>query len=175
MTWQQTIFEFIDTRSFTSIWFWIVVAVMWSTLSHYVMGVPFDMVVRARRQGGRAQQDLELMVRFQVDRRLHIAYLSGLWLVAFVAAGLTMVALLGFVYGIQLAQALFLLLMPASCVGLLGILAARRLAAAPREGEALCSFLARQRLMVQVIGVLSILVTAGWAVLTVMTTSVLGG
>jgi hypothetical protein len=174
VSWQQTFFEFIDTRSFTSIWFWIAVAVTWSSLSHFVMGVPFDMVVRAKRRGGQAQADLETLVRLQVERRLHIAEVSGMWLVGFAAAGLTTLGLLGFVYGIQFGQALFLLLTPATLVGLLGVLAARRLARAPLEGKALCRFLARQRMIVQGIGVISIIVIAGWAIWSIMTTSVLG-
>jgi hypothetical protein len=174
VTWQQSIFEFIDTRSFTSIWFWMAVAVMWSSLSHYVMGVPFDMVVRARRQGGRAQEELEWMVRLQVARRVHVAEVSGLLLVALTTAGITVLGLLCFYYRLQFAQALFLLLLPASMVGVLGVLAARRLERAPLQGEALCAFLGRQRMMVQGIGVLSIIVTAAWAIWTIMSTSVLG-
>lgn len=175
MTWQQTFFEFIDMRSFTNIWFWIALAVMWSSLSHYVMGVPFDMVTRARRHGGRAQHDLETLVHLQIDRRLHVAEVSGPWLVGFVTAGLTVLALLGFLYGMQLGQALFLLLMPASVVGLLSVLAARRLARMPLQGEALCSFIARQRMIVQAIGVVSIVITAGWAIWSIMNSSALGG
>lgn len=174
MGWQQSIFEFIDTRSFTSIWFWMAVAVMWSSLSHYVMGVPFDMVVRARRQGGRAQEDLELMVRLQVARRVHVAEVSGLLLVGFVTAAITVLGLLGFFYRLQFAQALFLMLLPASAVGILGVLAAQRLDREPLAGQALCTFLGRQRMIIQGIGMLSIVLTAAWAIWTVMSTSVLG-
>jgi hypothetical protein len=174
VTWQQSIFEFIDTRSFTSIWFWMAVAVMWSSLSHYVMGVPFDMVVRARRQGGRALEELELMVSLQVARRVHVAEVSGLWLVGLSTAAITVLGLLGFFYRLQFAQALFLMLLPASAVGVLGVLAARRLDRDPLGGEALCAFLGRQRMFVQGLGMLSIVVTAAWAIWTVMSTSVLG-
>jgi hypothetical protein len=173
VSWQQTFLEFVDMRSFTNIWFWIVLAVMWSSLSQYVMGVPFDMVTRARRHGGRAQRDLETLVDLQIDRRLHIAEVSGPWLVGFVMAGLTVLGLLGFLYRFQLGQALFLLLMPASAVQFLGILTARRLARAPLRGEALCSFIARQRMLVQAIGVLCIAITAGWAIWSIMNSSAL--
>lgn len=50
--------EVIDFRSFSNLWFWIALAVMWSTASHWVMGVPWDLVQRARRQGGRAGEDV---------------------------------------------------------------------------------------------------------------------
>lgn len=80
MDWYQTLFEMIDMRSFSNLWFWIALAVMWSTASHWVLGVPFDMVLRARRYGGEAQADLEDIVRINVNRLLYISQVSGLWL-----------------------------------------------------------------------------------------------
>ena len=174
MDWYQNILTLIDLRSFSNIWYWIALAVLWSSLSHYVMGVPFDMVVRARRLGGAALEDLEALVRVQVNRRVLIAEVAGPWLVALVAAGLTTLALLGFVYRIQFGQALFLLMAPAALVWLMGVLAARRLARAPLEGEPLCAFLSRQRIWIQLLGVVSIFVTAVWGMLQIFSTSALG-
>lgn len=175
MEWYSNILTLIDLRSFSNIWYWIALAVLWSSLSHYVMGVPFDMVVRARKRGGDALADLEALVRVQVNRRVHIAEVAGPWLVAFCTAGLTTLALLGFAYRIQFGQALFLLMAPGTLVGLMSVAAARRLARAPLEGEALCAFLTRQRLWIQVLGVVCIFLTAIWGMLQVMTSSVLGG
>jgi len=42
VTWYETIFELIDMRSFSNLWYWIVLSVLWSTMSHWVLGVPFD-------------------------------------------------------------------------------------------------------------------------------------
>ena len=170
----QNIFGLIDLRSFSNIWFWMMLALLWSSLSHYVMGVPFDMVTRARRHGGAAMEDLEAVVRAQVHRRVHIAEVSGQWLVAVTSAGLTMLALLGFGYGVQFGQALFLLAAPATLVGLLSVRTARRLHAAPLTGEPLCAALGRQRFHVQLLGVLTIFLTAMWGVYRLMTASVLG-
>jgi len=156
------VFEMIDMRSFSNLWYWMVLAVMWSMLSHYVLGVPFDMVVRARRRGGQAMSDVEDLARVQVNRRLYILQVAGLWLVAFTSAMLTVLAVLGFVYAIQFAQALFLLILPASIVGALGVRCAQRIEAGGLRGAALCKALARQRLTIQVIGVISIFVTAVW-------------
>ena len=58
MDWYQTIFELIDMRSFSNLWYWIVLAVLWSSVSHWVLGVPFDMVQRAKRHGGKSLDDL---------------------------------------------------------------------------------------------------------------------
>lgn len=174
MQWYHNILSLIDLRSFSNVWYWIVLAVLWSSLSHYVMGVPFDMVVRARRHGGAALADLEALVRVQVNRRVLISEVAGPWLVGVTTAGLTTLALLGFVYRIQFGQALFLLMAPASLVGLMGVLAARRLRRAPLEGEPLCAYLARQRLWIQLVGMVAILFTAIWGMLQLLSTSVLG-
>jgi hypothetical protein len=47
------VFEVIDMRSFSNLWYWIALAVLWSSTSHWVLGVPFDMIQRARRRAGR--------------------------------------------------------------------------------------------------------------------------
>ena len=149
-------------RSFSNLWFWIVLAVMWSTTSHWVLGVPFDMVLRARRQGGQAEEDLEDLVRINVNRLLYIGQVSGLWLLGFVCFGLTMLALLGFVYGTEFAQALFLLAFPMTLVGALSLSTARLIRSEHATGELLRKRLTRHRLYTQIIGMISIFVTAIW-------------
>ncbi|HBN30887.1 MAG TPA: component of SufBCD complex, partial [Rhodobacteraceae bacterium] len=126
MDWYTGIFELIDTRSFTSIWYWIVVAVTWSSTSHYTLGVPFDMVTRARKtEEGAAQDDLEHLVMINCNRMLHILDVSGVWLVGIGFFVLTVLGLFGFFYKIQLAQAVFLLLAPLSVVAVLSTQNAR--------------------------------------------------
>jgi len=103
-----TIFELIDMRSFSNLWFWIALPVMWSSASHWVLGVPFDMVMRARKHGGQAEIDLEDIVRINVNRLLYIGQVSGLWLMGFGCFLMTGLGLLGFVYPMELAQAWWL-------------------------------------------------------------------
>jgi len=76
VSWTNALFEVIDMRSFSNLWFWIALAVVWSSVSHWVLGVPFDMIQRARKQGGQAEADLHDMVRINVNRLLYIARLS---------------------------------------------------------------------------------------------------
>ncbi|KEJ94740.1 hypothetical protein [Pseudosulfitobacter pseudonitzschiae] len=162
MNWHQTIFELIDMRSFSNLWFWIVLAVMWSTASHWVLGVPFDMVARARKTGGQIEQDLEDLVRINVNRFLYIARLSGLWLLGMVCFVLTTLVLLGWVYDIEFAQAVFLLAFPMSLVGALNLSTARLIERDELSGEGLRRRLTRHRTYTQAIGMLSIFVTAMW-------------
>ena len=162
MQWYDAVFELIDMRSFSNLWFWIVLAVLWSTLSHFVLGVPFDMVTRARKIGGQAQADLEDMVRINVNRRLYIARVSGLWLVTLGSASVSALAILGFFYRVQFAQALFLLGTPVGLVTLLALRAAARIEAEAPQGEDLCKRLTTHRFHIQLVGIVTIFITAMW-------------
>ncbi len=149
-------------RTFSNLWFWIALAVLWSSVSHYIIGVPYDMVVRATRKEGQAQQDLEDMVRVNVNRLLYISGVSGLWLLGIGCFLLTTLALLGFVYDIDLAQALFLMGFPLSLVGLMSLNTARLIRERQLLGEALRRKLGWHRFWTQVIAMLSVFVTALW-------------
>ncbi len=175
MDWYQTLFELIDMRSFSNLWFWIVLAVVWSTASHWVLGVPFDMVMRARRHGEQAQVDLEDMVRINVNRLLYIAQVSGLWLLGLACFGLTTLTLLGFLYRNEFAQALLLLAFPLTLVGMLSLSTARLIQQEGSTGERLQKRLMRHRLYTQIIGMVSIFVTALWGMYQNMTLGPLGG
>ncbi len=171
----QTIFELIDMRSFSNLWFWIALAVLWSTASHWVLGVPFDMVVRARKHGGQAEVDLEDIVRVNVNRLLYIGRVSGLWLLGLGCFILTGLVLLGFIYEVEFAQALFLLLFPMSLLGLLSLSTARLIEQRALSGELLRARLLRHRVYTQMIGVVSIFVTALWGMYQNLSLGVLGG
>lgn len=173
--WYTSIFELIDTRSFSNLWFWIALAVMWSTASHWVLGVPYDMVHRARRVGGQAEQDLEDIVRVNISRMLYITRVSGLFLLAFVSFLLTSLVLLGFVYEVEFAQALFLLGFPMTIVGVISLTIARRIDRDNITGEDLRRQLTYSRLFTQMIGAVSIFVTALWGMYQNFTLGVLGG
>lgn len=161
----RLLFEVIDFHSFSNLWYWIALAVTWSTASHWVLGVPFDIVVRARRSGESAMQDLEDIIRVNVNRMLLIEADAGFLLVALGFCALTMLGLLGFWYGIEFCQATFLIALPVSIVALLSLRMAKRIRAHATGGEELCRLLNRHRLVVQGIGVLSITVTAMWGML----------
>ncbi|MFN3952809.1 MAG: component of SufBCD complex [Pararhodobacter sp.] len=173
MNWYDSVFTLIDLRSFSNLWFWIVLALMWSSLSHHVLGVPFDMVIRARRQGGQAMADLEALVAIQVRRRMNILRASGVWITAFWAAVLSAMSLLGFRYNLEFAQALTLLGVPATLVFALGFRLASRLETQPASDEALTRLLTWHRLKVQLIGLLAVMITAFWGMFHNLSISVI--
>ncbi len=171
----SSIFELIDMRSFSNLWFWIALAVMWSTASHWVLGVPYDMVLRARRNGGQTEQDLEDLVRINTNRLLFIARVSGLWILGLACFLLTGLLILGFLYSLEIAQALFLLGFPMSIVGLLSLSTANLIHQESASGEHLRKRLTRHRLYVQMTGVVSIFVTALWGMYQNLSIGPLGG
>ena len=175
LDWYSSLFELIDLRSFSNLWFWIALAVAWSSASHWVLGVPYDMILRARRVGGQAEIDLEDITRVNVNRMLYIARLSGLWILGFTCFILSGLAVLGFVYRIEFAQALFLLGFPMSLVGLLGLSTAELIEREGSSGELLRKRLTRCRLYTQMIGTVSIFITALWGMYQNLAIGPLGG
>ncbi len=160
MDWYSTVFELIDMRSFSNLWYWIALAVVWSSTSHWVLGVPYDMIQRAARHGGEAEIDLEDMVRINCNRMLYIAGVSGLWLLGIGAAVLTSLAMLAFWYWVEFAQAVFLLAFPMTLVALLSLNSARIIHDRQLGGTDLRKRLNRHRISTQVIGMVAIFVTA---------------
>ncbi len=171
----STIFEVIDMRSFSNLWYWIALTVLWSTASHFVLGVPFDLALKAKRQGGTRMADLEDLVRINCGRLLSIAEVSGLMLTALAAAAITILGFTGFVYDMEFSQALFLMAFPMIFVGLLNIRLARRISIEEPKGEQLVALLRRQRFYVQLIGMMSIFSTAMWGMYQNIVIGPLGG
>ena len=174
MDWKLLLFELIDMRSFSNLWYWIALAVTWSRASHWVMGIPYDMVLRARRGGPEAERDLDDIARIYVGRLTYIAREAGLVLIALAFFMLTMLALLGFLYRVEFCQAVFLLMFPMTLVAVLGFRAAHRIEAEGATGAALIGHLHRQRIAIQVIGMFAIFITAFWGMFQNFNLSVLG-
>ncbi|GAB1480414.1 hypothetical protein MASR2M74_29910 [Paracoccaceae bacterium] len=160
LDWYKIVFELIDLRSFSNLWYWIMLGVVWSMASHWVLGVPFDMIVRARRDGGQTQDDLETLVRINTQRMLFISRTAGLGLAAVASFMLSVLAILGFWYGIEFSQALVLLLFPLMLLFGLSLRQARLIEAGAGQGEALHQRLRRHRFSTQVLGMVAIFITS---------------
>jgi len=173
----QTIFDLIDMRSFSNLWYWIALAAVWSTASHYSLGVPFDMVTRARRKGGQAAEDVVMLTRANTRRLLGIGREAGLALSIGMSFVLSALVVLGFVFRFEFAQALALMAVPLAGVGLLSLHTAAKLepvlAEAP-QFEIVAQILARHRVAVQALGLVSITFTALWGMFQNLKLSPLG-
>jgi len=169
----DNIFSLIDMRSFSSVWFWIVLALAWSSASQTVLGAPYDLILKARRKGGQASEDLNTVISIFVRRRLTVVRRAGHWVLGFMTLVLTTICVMAFGYAMEFAQALFLLVTPLMLVQLLSVRLAFRIEHDTMRDGRLQRALLRHRLWIQVIGLLAIFVTAIWGMLHVMTSSVL--
>lgn len=154
------IFVLIDMRSFSNLWYWIALAVLWSTSSHWVMGIPYDMITRGRKNVGTAMDDLNAIARINSSRLLYISRNAGIWIIGFTSFLLTTLIILGFVQRVEFAQAVFLLLAPMVLVSFLSLRTAFAIEQKGLEGEALIARLTRLRMSVQFIGMIAIFVTS---------------
>lgn len=160
MTLIDIITGLIDFRTFSNIWYWLAVMVTWAVATHWVIGVPFDMVVRARRQGGQAAQDLDILVAINLRRLLTLSGTPAVILVGIGAFVVTAAAMLGFVYGLELAQGLFCLAFPLVFVAFLTWRSCQRLALDQPTGPALIRALVRLRFWIQLIAITALFCTA---------------
>ncbi len=156
-------------------WFWIVLAVFWSVMSHFVIGVPFDMVQRAAKHGGQAMLDVEALARINANRLLQFTGAAGVILTGVAATALSMLGLLGFLYGAEVCQALFFLALPFTLVNVVAQRTARQVCERDTHGFDLIRRLRKHRTITQAIGFVSIFVTAFWGIFQTMNASVLGG
>ena len=147
---------------------------MWSSASHWVLGVPFDLISRARRQGGALQDDLEVLVRINTGRMLFIAQTAGVWLVAFLCFILTALLVLAVYYKVEFAQAVLFLLLPMSFLSLLSLRTAGLIVGGENSGEALHRRLIRHRIATQALGMVSIFVTSMFGMYANLYIGVLG-
>ncbi|MDA5555940.1 component of SufBCD complex [Shimia sp. MMG029] len=170
----HTVLELIDFRSFSNLWYWIAIAVVWSSASHWVLGVPWDLALRAKRKGGQLEKDFQALVAINVNRILYTVDIAGMWLVGIVSFVLTGLAVMGFGYSVEFAQAVFLIALPMSFVGAMSVRTSRHIQGSDLEGDGLRKRLARHRLGVQVIGMISIFVTSLWGMYQNLVVSPLG-
>jgi hypothetical protein len=152
--------QVIDLRSFSNLWYWIVLAILWSTLSHWVMGIPYDLVQRARNGDEGSLQDLRALAEINSRRILKLADLSGTAMVAVSAFVVTSLVVLGWIYRVEFCQAILLLMLPLLLVTALSVRTARTMR--DTGFEDLPVRLRNHRLMVQGMGIVFIFLTAFW-------------
>lgn len=160
MNWNDAIFQVISLHTFSNVWYWLAVAVSWASASHWILGVPFDMIFRAQRYGDQAAIDLEQIVAINVRRLKSITDVAGLGLIGIAAFFLTGLAWGGFFYGFELAQGVFLLAFPMTIVVVMNFSLSHRFSIAQPTGEELAGALIRLRFWIQAIAMTSIFLTA---------------
>lgn len=160
MDWTLALVRLIELQTFVSVWYWLAVIVTWSVASNWLIGIPFDMLYRARKLGEVEIADLEALVDINVRRIVLINEVFASAFVGLIAFGLSALSVMSFVYGIELAQGLLALAAPLSIVVFFNMRLAHQLHTQPLTGRDLVRKLFKVRLWTQVISMLAIFFTA---------------
>lgn len=156
--------EVIGSRSFASIWYWIVFAVVWTRTTHWTFGVPYEDARNAKIIGGQYAVDFETQMEINIRKTLHVFTENSFFLTASTCFLLATIFMLGFYFELQMMQAVFLLVFPLSIVSALSLHLAHRLDEDRISGEALVKAYVWHRRLKQGIGAFSIFFAAFWGV-----------
>ena len=160
MDWTLALARLIELNTFVSVWYWLAVIVTWSVASNWLIGVPFDVLFRARKLGEVELADLEALVDINVRRIVSMNEIFAPAFVALIAFVLSALCVMSFAYRVELAQGLLALAAPLTVVVLVNMRLAQQLHAAPLTGRALVRKLFAVRLWTQIVGMLALFFTA---------------
>lgn len=178
------ILQLLDTRSFSSLWYWLMLAAAWSFSLRGALGVPADVAARAQRiepDAPDAPEALALLDWLSLTLpRWRLVRSEAALLTGVAAFGLSALAGLGFGQGLELAQASFLLLAPLALLTAMRMRLAARLSAdlaAAEKGRARANAaalaaarrLARHRWAALALAIVAVSMTAIWGTIWTLT------
>ncbi|ARO14187.1 hypothetical protein BVG79_00835 [Ketogulonicigenium robustum] len=155
----MSIFDIISPRSFTSVWYWIGLALVWSIASGRAMGLSWDLVRRARKGDADARRDLDDAARIEIGRIARLTDKSGLFVTALIGFCSISLILLGWVYNVEFFRALTCLYLTWLALGLLDLRWALRIFHDEATGEPLRQRLVRLHWARQGVALVAVLVT----------------
>ncbi len=153
------VFAAFDYTSFFNVWYWVLTVATWTQVCHRTLGVPYDMILRAERLPGVAAE-VDAVARIAAARVAAVHRALGSVIAAAAGFVLAVLAVLGFVSGIEAALASFLLLMPLSIVLLQTARLALFIDRSDARGPELRRRLARRRAWNQAIAIAATMVAA---------------
>nr|WP_154336529.1 hypothetical protein [Paracoccus sp. S-4012] len=171
--------RFLDTRSFPSLWYWLALCAVWAITTRSVLGVPVEVVIRARQTAGEAERPEGLLLLDWLSLTLprwRIGRGEGAVLVGVTAFVLVALGVLGFGYGLETAQALVLLFTPLGLLLLMRLRLAHRLAAVMGAAESgglpaaeaaaqAARLMTRHRRIVAALSIMAVAIAAAWGTL----------
>ncbi len=163
----------ISMRSFSTLWYWIAVAAFWAWATRQVMGVPHDVVARARR-GADQMQQLEIWAQMQARRLAYFWQRGQIFIVAIAGSTLGLTTVLAFGYGMELAQALWFVLAPMVVISAMSVRLAIRVLGEDGHGNALLRVMFRFRIYTQVLSFVFIFANVIFAFFQMLTQGLLG-
>ncbi|MBT9383287.1 component of SufBCD complex [Pseudooceanicola sp. CBS1P-1] len=156
------ILALLDLRSFSNLWFWIVLAGIWTFAGSLLVGVPHALAAEAQAEGSAAERDLHDLVRIRAIRAETLVERQGVWFAGLGTFLLTVLALLGFLYDVEFGQAAFLILFPLSLCWLMSLQSFRRMGRERPDTAGLLLRLRRLRVSIQAVGLIAVLATSAW-------------
>lgn len=156
-------FDYIETTTFSSIWYWLVTIVSWSVACHWTLGVPYDAIVKADEAGGQYATRVDDLARITAARIVEVTDAYGAIIGGLIGFSLAVLLTLGFWFQSELMQGLSLLGTPMALVLVMTVHLARRQRSEDLHGAALRRVLIRWRLITQIVGFLAISVAASVA------------
>lgn len=130
MSFLDVILTILDSRSFATIWYWIMLVTVWTMVGRNVLGVPAD-VIRSVPRHPAGTDTAEALILLDwlslVLPRWRLGRVDGMWLMGIAAFLSSTLILLGFVYGLEMAIALVILLFPVALNLAAGLWLAARL------------------------------------------------
>jgi hypothetical protein len=129
----DAILALLDSRSFGSVWFWVILTLAWTVVGRRSLGVPPDVIAAAGRAlPGPRNDPAALMLLDWLSLTLprwELGPREGTLLLGLGAFLISALAVLGFGYDLEMAQALVLLILPFAGLFALELRLARRLGA----------------------------------------------
>jgi hypothetical protein len=150
------VYQTLAAAGFESLWYWVLQVVVWTLACYRTLGVPQDMLVRAGRSPEIAAR-VEALAHLSAERIAGIYDDAGVPLAAVAGFVLATLAALGFLSGLEVAQAAFALLLPLAAIVYSKLRLALFLRRRPVTGSRLVLILSRRRLWHQVIAVSAML------------------
>jgi len=162
----DSIWTLIGTGSFSSVWYWVFLGLVWSHVMQAPLGVPVDLVRRAQAGDGPAADDLRALTGVRLAEAERLAAMAP-WRAGAWAFALALLAGLAVPHGIELAQAALALAAPLAFVRWLEARAARSMAEVP-DMPALIRAHTVLRRKVQGIGMAAVFLTAVFGMLRLL-------
>jgi hypothetical protein len=150
--------------SFQSLWYWILHVVVWTLVTHRTLGVPYDMILRGRRLPEVAGS-VEVLARIHAARAVGLYHSVGVFAASIAGFALAGLFTIGFVNGIEFAQAAFLILFPLAAIAYSALTLALVVLRNGLREDALLRLLGRRHFWHQIVAVTAMFVSLAVAVL----------
>ncbi|QPH54331.1 hypothetical protein [Pontivivens ytuae] len=155
--------NFIDFDSFSSLWYWIFMALAWTSRTHWTIGVPFDAIIRADRRGPPWEEHVDVIAHAMAARFHLFVRRGGAWVVGVTTFALTAVGTAALLFGNEFAQAIFAVALPMVIAEAGDVRLALRIHDEQLSGYELRRAIVWRRFLNQATGLFSILLASAFA------------